>query len=125
MFSGERSIKISTSSVVRTKPINATATPPATMNLTSARARLSNNLSYGVSIIGGAKQPEVRRKNVELIKLVPDIAPLFLADDLLQMLGRLSIGHGYFTSASFFRSTRLSQSCRSFESWPWVSICRT
>ena len=45
------SIRMSTSSVVRTNPFRATATPPTMMNLISARASFANNFSYGVSIV--------------------------------------------------------------------------
>jgi hypothetical protein len=53
------------------------------MNLTSARERLSNNFSYGVSIICRAKQAKVRRERVEPVKLIPDIARFFRSNDLL------------------------------------------
>src|SRR5205085_12300040 len=108
MLSGERSIRISTSSVVRMKPFSATATPPTMMNLTLARARLTNNFSYGVSIVGRVRISETVRESIEAIEAVPDVVGRGLTDDLFQLLGFRRLDH--FTSDSFFTSIRLSHS---------------
>jgi hypothetical protein len=50
--SEELSIRMSTSSVVRTKPLRQTAKPPARANSTFSWTRRANNSSYEVIILG-------------------------------------------------------------------------
>src|SRR4051812_47124638 len=84
---------MSTASVVRKKPFSATATPPTTMNLTFALARLTNNFSYGVSIVGRSCRFEACSESVEAIKAVPDIGRARRAHDLLKFLRRPRLSH--------------------------------
>jgi hypothetical protein len=103
--------------------LSATATPPTMMNLTSAPARLSNNFSYGVSIIARSGPRKLCHKAVQTIKLVPNIDRLFFPHDFLDSFAMFGPVHDdYLIAASFFRSTRLIHSCNSVGSWFCNSI---
>ena len=84
-----------------------------------------NDFFGTISIIGRAKEPEVRGESVELIKLIPNIVRFFLSDDLLQEFVTLLVHWRYLISASFFTSIRFSHSWSSFASWPCVSMVKT
>jgi hypothetical protein len=106
----------------RTKPFRATATPPTMMNLTSARASVANNFSYGVSIVGLLWPRKLCHEPVQAIKPIPNVASSATNSFFHQLVvgGCRHLIH--LIAASFFKSTRLIQSCNSFGSWFCNSI---